>query len=163
MENHQFIHIANQIINSVGVRSSDCYLMQLNMLYGAIDELNLWSQNILEEVIEIERERYKKQGLAIENKITNAVMLVFEYSSIAFALANRSLTENKTFEIAKPLKEILSQLVIVSLSDEERKKYKSVISETELDFVFAAGNHNVSSFRMAPILRNSKVSDGERQ
>lgn len=138
----------------------DLYVEQLNMLYGALVELKAWSPSIIDEVAEIERDRYEKQGVAIEKKLTNAYSLMTEYSSIAFSLANRSLVDNKAFAVAAYLKEIFAQLVSFSLNKEEKRTAKNMISEAELDFAYASGNHNISSLRMAQIIRDEKNKDG---
>ena len=138
----------------------DLYVEQLNILYGALVELKAWSPSIIDEIADIERDRYQKQGVAIEKKLTNAYSLMMEYSSIAFSLANRSLLENRAFIIAAYLKEVFAQLVSSSLSQEDKKSAKSLISETELDFAFASGNHNISSLRMAQIITDENNKDG---
>lgn len=44
----------------------DLYVEQLNILYGALVELKAWSPSIIDEIADIERDRYQKQGVAIE-------------------------------------------------------------------------------------------------
>lgn len=79
-----------------------------------------------------------------------------EYSLIAFSLAQRSHLNKEKYAVAPLLKDIVSQLLSSELFSENVKKELCVlVSETELDFDYAAGNHNVSSIRMAPIIRYS--------
>lgn len=152
--------LAKYLSGFISVIDKDLYAQQLNMLYGALVEMKAWSPSIINEVAEIERDRYEKQGIAIEKKITNAYSLMTEYSSIAFSLANRSLVENKAFAVAAYLKEVFAQLVSFSLNKEEKMSAKNMISEAELDFAYASGNHNISSLRMAQIIRGEKNKDG---
>lgn len=88
-------------------------------------------------------------------------MLIIEYSKIAFDLGRKSLYENRAFHIASALKVVFSELISSILIEKDMKaSLKSIISETELDFGYAAGNHNVASLRMAQLIREYKANNG---
>ena len=152
----EIIHLTKYLSSFLRGIDKDLYAEQLNILYGDLVELKAWSPSIIDEIADIERDRYQKQGVSIAKKLTNAYSLMMEYSSIAFSLAQRSFLENKGFRIAAYLKEAYAQFVSSSLSQEDKKTAKNLISETELDFAFASGNHNISSLRMAQIIRDNR-------
>jgi len=76
---------------------------------------------------------------------------------IEFLVAQNSFEKNIVYAVAKPLKVIFDELVSSDvISSEEAKELKMIVSETELDFEYATGNHNISSLRMAQIIREAK-------
>lgn len=139
----------------------DAYAEQLNMLYGAVYELDAFIPIMFDEIVEIETARIKSNGVDVIKLINNIEMLIIEYSKIAFDLGRKSLYENRAFRIASALKVVFSELVGSALIDKDTKlRLKNIISETELDFGYAAGNHNVASLRMAQLIRDCKANNG---
>lgn len=156
MTNKQIEKIAKYIyaVNS-DINITD-YRKQLNILYGAIYEFTANNEDYSQELIAIEEERLKLYGISISKRITNPIALLTEYSLIAFFLAQKSYMNKEKWAVAPLLKNIMEQLFSSELIDEKnRKDLRILISEAELDFGYAAGNHAVSSMRMAQILRNS--------
>lgn len=139
----------------------DAYAEQLNMLYGAVHELDAYIPTMLNEIVEIETARIKTNGVEVIKVINNIEMLIIEYSKIAFELGRKSLYENRAFHIASALKVVFSDFVGSNLIDKDTKlKLKNIISETELDFGYAAGNHNVASLRIAQLIRAHNANNG---
>ena len=136
----------------------ELYAEQINMLYGAIFQIRSISTDLEHEIIELEKERIRCYGGTVENTIKDVVTLIREYSKWSFYLAERSFEYNKSYEIAKELQKVFTGLVDTkSLVNETMKnELRVMISETELDFLYAAGNHAVSSLRLAPIIRDAK-------
>lgn len=156
MVNEQIHKVAKYICALNPTIDAAAYAEQLNILYGAIYEINLDGKEYTNELIAIEEDRIKAHGISISKRITNPIMLMMEYSQIAFSLAQKSYTNKEKYAVAPLLKTIMSQLFSSELiGEKEKKELRVLVSETELDFVFAAGNHNVSSIRMAPIIRKS--------
>lgn len=139
----------------------DAYAEQLNVLYGAVYELDAFIPIMFDEIVEIETARIKANGVNVIKLINNVEMLILEYSKIAFDLGRKSLYENRAFRIASALKLVISELASSSLIDKDMKlSLKNTISETELDFEYAAGNHNIASLRMAQLIREYKANNG---
>lgn len=156
MVNEQIRKVAEYICALNPTIDAAAYVEQLNILYGAIYELISDSEDYSNELIAIEEERIKTHGTSICKRITNPVMLLMEYSQIAFSLAKKSYLSNEKYAVAPFLKNIISQLFSSELiGEKEKKELRVLVSETELDFGYAAGNHAVSSIRMAPIIRKS--------
>lgn len=140
----------------------EAYAEQLNMLYGAIYETDTFIPIMFDEMVEIETTRIRANGISITKVINNIETLILEYSKIAFDLARKSLYENRAFRIASVLKVVFSELINSSVINKDMKlSLKNTISETELDFVYAAGNHNVASLHMAQIIREYKANGGK--
>lgn len=156
MVNEQIHKVAKYICALNPTIDAAAYAEQLNILYGAIYEISLDGKDYANELIAIEEDRIKAHGTSISKRITNPIMLMMEYSQIAFSLAQKSYTSKEKYAVAPLLKTIMSQLFSSELiGEKEKKELRVLVSETELDFGFAAGNHNVSSIRMAPIIRKS--------
>ena len=136
----------------------ELYAEQINMLYGAIFQIRSISTDLEHEIIELEKERIRCYGGTVENTIKDVVTLIREYSKWSFYLAERSFEYNKSYEIAKELQKVFTGLVDTkSLVNETMKnELRVMISETELDLLYAAGNHAVSSLRLASIIRDAK-------
>lgn len=133
------------------------YARQLNMLYGALYAMGPVSPAMFHELIEIEESRIDDYGASIAYEIENAAMLVTEYSEIAFNLAQRSLDEDKVYAVASGLQELVVQLLATDLIPADiRQELRATVSETVLDFVYAAGNHNISSLRMAHVIQGKR-------
>ena len=156
MVNEQIHKVAKYICALNPTIDAAAYAEQLNILYGAIYEISLDGKDYANELIAIEEDRIKAHGTSISKRITNPIMLMMEYSQIAFSLAQKSYTSKEKYAVAPLLKTIMSQLFSSELiGEKEKKELRVLVSETELDFGFAAGDHNVSSIRMAPIIRKS--------
>lgn len=156
MINEQIRKIAKYICALNPAIDAAAYTEQLNILYGAIYEITPDGKDYANELIAIEEDRIKAHGSAISRRINNPIMLMMEYSQIAFTLAQKSYSSKEKYAVAPLLKTIMSELFSSELiGAKEKKELRVLVSETELDFSFAAGNHNVSSVRMAPIIRKS--------
>lgn len=139
------------------------YLQQISVLYGALSDTSLSDPALFHELIEIEEERISTRSNGVEARIADAVALLSEYSKISFSLAQKSLFENKSYGVAQLLKQLLNGLLASgSISQADQRNCKMLVSETELDYVFASGNHGVSSLRMAQIIRDYKNNGGKQ-
>lgn len=164
MRNIEITKLAQYVVAYEGELSEKDYSNQVNMLYGALSKLNVLSPTVFNELVEIEQNRIQKHGTSVEKRITDARSLVGEYSAIAFYLAQQSLLENKAYKVAAYLKELLSQLYASQcLNEDEKELLKNLVSEAELDFVYASGNHNVSSLRMAQVIRDYNSQNGGKR
>ena len=156
MVNEQIHRVAKYICALNSDIDVTAYEEQLNVLYGAIYEIASDSEDYSDELISIEEDRIKVHGTSIINRITNPIMLVREYSQIAFSLAQKSHLSKEKYAVAPLLKYIVSQLFSSELiGEKEKKEFRVLSSETELDFEYASGNYAISSIRMAHIIRNS--------
>lgn len=156
MINEQIQKVAKYICALNPAIDAAAYLEQLNILYGAIYEIGSHGAEYTNELIEIEENRVSHYGPSIAGRIANPSVLMMEYSQIAFFLAQQSHFHQKKYAVAPALRSIVQQLFASELIDEKGKKaLRTLVSETELDFGYAAGNHAVSSIRMAPIIRVS--------
>ena len=156
MVNEQIHKVAKYICALNPAIDAAAYAEQLNILYGAFYGLASDGEDYSNELISIEEDRIKAHGTSISNRITNPIMLMMEYSQIAFSLAQKSHSSKEKYAVAPFLKNIMSQLFSSErIGEKEKKELRVLASETELDFDYAAGNRAVSSIRMAPIIRKS--------
>lgn len=161
MANLELDKVAKYICSIHSDMEYDKYSQQLNIIYGAIDVSTLSQEKVLHEVLEIEQDRIASSGTNIDTRINSAIVLCFEYSKISFALAQRSLETNQKYEIAALLQMVFDGLLESgTISSQDKEEIKVLISETHLDFEYAKGNHNVSSLRMAQIIRENKRNGG---
>jgi len=159
--NGEILKLSKYICSFHSDIDADAYAEQLNMLYGAVYEMNAFIPIMFDEIVEIETTRIKANGVNIIKMINNVEMLIIEYSKIAFDLGRKSLYENRAFHIASALKVVFSELTSSTLIEKDMKlSLRSIISETELDLGYAAGNHNVASLRMAQLIREYKANNG---
>ena len=155
------VKLARQLSVSPDGPDEDKYREQLNMIYGALAETNVLTPAVYRELAEIEQNRISEYGKAVESRVTSPETLLMEYSNIGFAIAQRSLKEGTVFQAAACLRECTVQLFSsLVFSENERKELRKTVSETELDFAFAAGNHKIASLRMAPIIRDYQSRNG---
>lgn len=122
MVNEQIRKVAEYICALNPTIDAAAYVEQLNILYGAIYELISDSEDYSNELIAIEEERIKTHGTSICKRITNPVMLLMEYSQIAFSLAKKSYLSNEKYAVAPFLKNIISQLFSSELIGEKKRK-----------------------------------------
>lgn len=156
--NGEILKLSKYICSFNSEIDAEAYAEQLNMLYGAVYEMDAFIPIMFDEIVEIENTRIKANGVKLINSVE---ILILEYSKIAFDLGRKSLYENRAFRIASALKLVFSELASSSLIDKDTKmSLKNIISETELDFGYAAGNHNVASLRMAQLIREYKANNG---
>lgn len=159
--NGEILKLSKYICSFNSEIDAEAYAEQLNMLYGAIYEMDAFVPIMFDEIVEIENTRIKANGVNVTKLINNVEMLILEYSKIAFDLGRKSLYENRAFRIASALKIVITELASSSLIDKDMKmSLKNTISETELDFGYAAGNHNIASLRMAQLIREYKANNG---
>lgn len=159
--NGEILKLSKYICSFNSKIDTEAYAEQLNMLYGAVYEMDAFIPIMFDEIVEIENTRIKANGVNVVKLINSVEILILEYSKIAFDLGRKSLYENRAFRIAAALKLVFSELASSSLIDKDTKmSLKNIISETELDFGYAAGNHNVASLRMAQLIREYKANNG---
>ena len=159
--NGEILKLSKYICSFHSEIDAEAYVQQLNMLYGAIYEMDVFQPIMFDEIVDIENSRIKANGVNVIKVINGVETLILEYSKIAFDLARKSLYENRAFRICSALKVVFSELASSSLINKEKKmSFKNTISETELDFGYAAGNHNVASIRMAQLIREYKANNG---
>lgn len=159
--NGEILKLSKYICSFNSEIDAEAYAEQLNMLYGAVYEMDAFVPIMFDEIVEIENTRIKANGVNVVKLINSVEILILEYSKIAFDLGRKSLYENRAFRIASALKLVFSELASSSLIDKDTKmSLKNIISETELDFGYAAGNHNVASLRMAQLIREYKANNG---
>ena len=84
-------------------------------------------------------------------------LVIRRFSDIAFSLALESMETGNEMAIAKPLLDAFSKLLDSSqVSIETKAKMKTVIGDTELDFLYANGKHGIASLRLAPFIKAEK-------
>ena len=155
--NENLIRIAQDLCSENNGMNCEEYANQLNILYGAIFEVGAFDAKIEEEIKEIEKGRIALYKEKICKVVTGPASLVSEYSTISFALAQKSLLNGSVYKIASILDEVISEFSKEGyLSPAEKENLKLLVSESILDFRYAAGNHEFSSFRMAPHIRANK-------
>lgn len=89
----------------------------------------------------------------IERGEITSPLVVRRFSDLAFALAQESMRTDAEIEIAKPLLRAFNQYLNSSLiSIDAKQKMNALIGETKLDLLYASGNHDISSLRLAPYL-----------
>lgn len=146
------LDLSQGMSNLVAVESRVAYERQLKTLYGAIQEP---SPDIFEEILSIERLRANRCGLTHICRELSLSDLVFEYDTISQIMVLSSLEHDKNFEAAQVLKNLLAEVTQMCKSDWKLyNKLRKVISEAELDFDYAGGNHDVSSIRLSQILKS---------
>lgn len=161
MANIELQKVAKYICSLHSEIALDKYKEQLIMIYGAIGEPKLSKIDVFHEVIEIEKERIESEGKGVDSRISRAVNLCLEYSKIAFSLAQKSLKTEKSYAIVQILHIVFDGLIDLGIINKhDREESQGLISETHLDFEFAKGNHNVSSLKMAQIIRDNKRNGG---
>lgn len=104
------------------------------------------------------RKLHRIEDLIKENELI-PVAAFRMLSDISFELAMRSLETDENFEVAGILRENADKLFNsnrVSLCDKDRLKRE--MSETLLDFGYAAGNKNIASIRIAPYIRAKRAA-----
>lgn len=157
----ELMKVAKYICSIHSNMDYEAYSQQLNIIYGSIESVHLSKEAVLNEIIEIEQERIASANTSIDSRINNAFVLCLEYSKISFLLAQRSLENNRSYYVAALLQNALEGLLESgTISNQDKEEIKVLISETNLDFEFAKGNHNVSSLRMAQIIREHKRNGG---
>lgn len=113
--------------------------------------------NITEEMISelgsIDLERFNFIRESLERKELTPPLVVRRFSDLAFSLAQKSMRFGVGVPIAEPLLKIFEEYLISPfISIETKEKMNLLIGETKLDFIYASGEHNISSLRLAPFL-----------
>lgn len=161
MGNIKLSDLANRIIEARPDISYEGCLERVEKLYSCISEENGIAPDLADELFEIELDRIDNFGKYEGSIEDNAASLIGEYSSISFYLARQSLFENKAYIVAELLGPQVSRLYDSdSVTPEEKNALRSMISETELDFIYATGSHAVASLRMAPTIKAYKKFKG---
>ena len=113
--------------------------------------------NITEEMISelgsIDLERFNFIRESLERKELTPPLVVRRFSDLAFSLAQKSMRLGVGVPIAEPLLKIFEEYLISPfISIETKEKMNLLIGETKLDFIYASGEHNISSLRLASYL-----------
>ena len=105
--------------------------------------------------VNLKRLNYIKASLE-QGELTPPLVLQ-RFSDLAFSLALKSVKTGVKFEIAVPLQKTLNgYLHLPLISIDTKSKMQALIGETKLDLLYASGNHNISSLRLAPYLMHSR-------
>lgn len=100
-----------------------------------------------------ERTIYEYLLSNVKPKRLVSMLEIQHFSKLAFLLAFRSERTGKSILIAEPLQQIFKEIINSKfISIDTKKKMKMEISDTLLDFNYAAGNHKMASFRLAPFI-----------
>lgn len=133
------------------------YCQQLDYLYSCVCKANALTPSAIAEILDLEAFRILRHRDSIANVITNADSLFAEYSVLSFHMAMHHLNTGSTFSIAAALCSFTSALATSGyISNAESMTFKRELSETLLDFNYAAGKNDFSSFRMASAIRSKK-------
>ena len=108
---------------------------------------------MLSELNPLDLERFEYVKTSIEKKELTPSLVTRRFSDLAFSLAKKSMEEDREIKIAKSLAEIFdSYLSSPLISIDTKEKMKQLIGEAKLDFLYASGNHDIASLRLAPYL-----------
>ncbi|MBR3177405.1 hypothetical protein IKF27_01195 [Candidatus Saccharibacteria bacterium] len=111
------------------------------------------TEEMLSELNSTDLERFKYIKTTIEKGELTPPLVIRRFSDLAFSFAQKSLREDKVVSIAKPLAEVFNNYLDSSLiSIDTKENMKQLIGETKLDFIYASGNHDITSLRLAPYL-----------
>lgn len=149
--------VINRILETYTEIPRDVYESNFYCLYGMF-----WykgdkpTKKLIEEIEYIENIRLTKcihNGRAFYDKINiTPACLCDEYSGLAYTLAMEHIRMQTDFELAERLKEIYLALVNDYLPEEDKKTRKRLISEATLDFGYASGKSQYTSFRISRFL-----------
>lgn len=89
--NGEILKLSKYICSFNSEIDAEAYAEQLNMLYGAIYEMDAFVPIMFDEIVEIESTRIKANGVNVTNLINNVEMLILEYSKIAFDLGRKTV------------------------------------------------------------------------
>lgn len=102
-------------------------------------------------------ERFNYIKGTIEQGELTPPLVVRKFSDLAFSLAIKSMDTGKGIEFAEILKGIFRKYLESSqISIDTKNKMESLISETELDLIYAGGNHRIASLRLGHLLMARK-------
>lgn len=137
--------------------TSPAYAARLNILYGVLFQTVRSNEleSICDEVIEYEKLMAEDIKISIDSFLSpTPENMLQEFSSLAFECALKKYRCGKISRLADYQSEIFSQICSNSevVSEALRKKYAKVISETALDFRYAAGLTDCTSLRLHAVI-----------
>ena len=119
--------------------------------------LNEITKEMISGLDTVNRERFDYIKNSIEQDGLVSPIVLCHFSDIAFSLSKKSIKDNVAFPIATPLNEAFTALIKSSrVSIDTKKKMNRLIGDTQLDFLFASGQHDISSLRLAPYLMSKQ-------
>ena len=110
------------------------------------------SNQMIESLDSVDQKRFNYIKESIEQSSPVSPSLIRHFSDLAFSLAKQSLRNGKSIEITEPLESIFENCINSTTGTESNARINYLISETKLDFLYASGNHEISSLRLAPYL-----------
>lgn len=148
--------LMNQILEKFPDVQRQVYEQEFEVFYRMLWEVNIITEELKKEIVYIEEKRISEGCYhRSEEDITPAV-LVRRYSALSFWLAQEHCLNNKTFKIASELNDFFLD-AIDYLTPDERQQLRTIISETQLDFLYASGSDRIASIRMAPHIRAKAI------
>ena len=110
------------------------------------------SNQMIESLDSVDQKRFNYIKESIEQSSPVSPLLIRYFSDLAFSLAKQSLRNGKSIEIAEPLENIFENYINSTTGTEPNARINYLISETKLDFLYACGNHEISSLRLSPYI-----------
>ena len=136
----ELIDIGDRIFEQYPWIEFNSYLNQLYIIYGGIGILQEITQQIRDQIYEIELFRVEKYGTRADKLIVSPEDLLMQYADIALFLIRKHELEKRPLQIAKLLgilfEEILENPKLVNLEWIEQKKV--MLRSTILQFKSAA-------------------------
>ena len=143
-----FVDIYNKIFSK---EDYEVCMKYLSTMYNPILRLVEQSDKseILNEIIEFENENYKKISNNFDEemkKYNNAKpeKVISFYSTLAFTLAIFKKNNNKNYLLGEYCKKAFNEILNDKNYADTIKNNRKLVSETILDFSFAAGGNNMS-------------------
>lgn len=136
----ELIDVGDRIFEQYPWIEFNSYLNQLYIIYGGIGILQEITQQIRDQIYEIELFRVEKYGTRADKLIVSPEDLLMQYADIALFLIRKHELEKRPLQIAKLLgilfEEILENPKLVNLEWIEQKKV--MLRSTILQFKYAA-------------------------
>lgn len=136
----ELIDVGDRIFEQYPWIEFNSYLNQLYIIYGGIGILQEITQQIRDQIYEIELFRVEKYGTRADKLIVSPEDLLMQYADIALFLIRKHESEKRPLQIAKLLgilfEEILENPKLVNLEWIEQKKV--MLRSTILQFKYAA-------------------------
>lgn len=135
----ELIDIGDRIFEQYPWIEFNSYLNQLYIIYGGIGILQEITQQIRDQIYEIELYRVEKYGTRADKLIVSPEDLMMQYADISLFLIRKHEMEKRPLQIAKVLgilfEEIMENPKLISLEWIEQKKV--MLRTTILQFEYA--------------------------
>ena len=141
--------VIKRICKGYSLNDKELYANRFRLIYGNLFKNNPENLDALcDEIVAVETSK-TSNGLNI-NCPQNGAELMGLYSDLAYELAIDSHKSGRIYQIAIPLKLIMTELYESgNLNNEDREVLRRKLSEAILDFNYATGNHKISSIRLS--------------